>query len=624
MQIVVLGMHRSGTSAITGLLHEMGAYVGASEELLQPMGCNPEGFWERQDVAAVNDALLASFNASWDMPNDVDLGGLSPRAERDFLESARPIVDALNAHKPWVVKDPRLSLLFPKWRTLLDAPVAVICWRQPVEVAHSLKSRDGFPVNYGLALWEWYTVAALHATEGIPRVFVSYNDLMEDALSGATKLYQESLGLGVSGLRELSADQVGAIISPKLHREHAAASAAGEFLNQAQASLLDWLGNPQGEFKRGVSEGACETVGAVGSLRCALEAANQHTAAANAGWQRCKKRVSRCMQWTDGLSDASDVLLRSWSWSIGQYVGKAARILSRVTGPGPDGFIKTTSGAYRNWMRSRDLRVIALISAYNEEALIGACIDHLVGQGLDVFVIDNESTDRTAAIARQYEGRGVIGVETQHRRGVFSVVTLLRRKEELATELDADWFLHVDADEFRLPPPEYASLREAFAAIDAQGFNAAEFMEYTFVATQEHPEHLPADFLETMQWYYPFQPFRPHRINAWKRGDGPVDLQSSGGHQVKFPGRKVCPEYFILKHYTYLSRQAAIEKFVNTIYDPSESDMHGFRHNIREDDIVLPVEQALRRYAGDLQLDGSSPRTGRFIADRWLRRQERT
>ena len=86
------------------------------------------------------------------------------------------------------------------------------------------------------------------------------------------------------------------------------------------------------------------------------------------------------------------------------------------------------------------------------ELLKHAIEEHLIGQGIDVHLIDNESTDATRRIAQCYLGNGVLGIETMPRRGVYSWRPILQRKESLAGEIDADWFMHVDADEIRLPP----------------------------------------------------------------------------------------------------------------------------------------------------------------------------
>ena len=622
MQIIVLGMHRSGTSLVTRLLHAMGGYVGAKEDLLPAMECNAEGFWERRDVQDINEDLLESLNASWDNPVKVDVRRLSVKALRDFNNATVPVVDELNQHQPWVVKDPRLSLFMSLWQPMLKSPFAVICWRNPLEVANSLKQRDGLPLAYGLALWEWYTISALKYVADIPSCLVSYNDLLQDPIASTAKLYKDSDNALNGKLKPLTSDEVGSIINPTLHHERDTEATEDEHLSLAQYKLWSWLKNPEGDYTNGVSLGARSVLKEIGQLRTDLRASNQRITAANEAHERSEKRTLRVMNYADGLSDAAEMIFNSLSGKISLGIGNVARFFQSGTTVGPELFMKKVGSDYQQWKKDRDFSVIAILNTYNEEKLIRVCLEHLRKQGLDFIIIDNESTDRTIEIAKEFEGKGLIAVETIHRDNNFSLIPLLIRKEELASELCADWFMHVDCDEFRFPPAPYKTLKEAFVAVDFQGFNAVEFMEYTFVATKEHPEHDPETFLNSMQWYYSFQPFRPHRINAWKRCKEPVELKSFGGHQVNFPGRKVCPEYFILKHYTYLNRKSAIEKFVNTVFDPSEDDMHGFRHGLCENDIILPSENQLRKFISNDKLDASNPRTERYIAEAWHRRQE--
>src|SRR5690349_980679 len=93
------------------------------------------------------------------------------------------------------------------------------------------------------------------------------------------------------------------------------------------------------------------------------------------------------------------------------------------------------------------MRVIALLAVYNEARFIRGCLEHLLAENVAVYVLDNDSTDGTAAIVREYLRRGVLAIERLPRDGVFSLTAQLRRKEQLAATLDADWFMHVDADE---------------------------------------------------------------------------------------------------------------------------------------------------------------------------------
>lgn len=264
------------------------------------------------------------------------------------------------------------------------------------------------------------------------------------------------------------------------------------------------------------------------------------------------------------------------------------------------------------------MRIVAIIAAYNEERFIGACLENLiVVQGLEVYLLDNSSTDRTVTIAEQYLRRGLIEIETFPRDGMYSWRPLLARKEDLAAKLDADWFMHVDADEIRLPPNSRNTLAEALSEVDGQGYNAVNFLEFSFMPTKEAPDHDHADFQKTMLWYYPFLPKFPHRLNAWKRQTKRVDLVSAGGHKVSFPGIRMCPQSFPMRHYLFLSVSHALEKYIQRRYDPSEikAGWHRSRSKLKANQIRLPSQAMLRRYHSDDRLESSSPRTRHYLFD---------
>ncbi len=255
------------------------------------------------------------------------------------------------------------------------------------------------------------------------------------------------------------------------------------------------------------------------------------------------------------------------------------------------------------------MRVVALLATYNEERFIAACLDHLLAQGLEAYLIDNDSNDATVEIAERYLDKGLIGVERLPRDGMYSWLPILARKAEVASSLKADWFMHVDADEIRLPPESTVTLAEAVAQVDADGSNAVNFQEFTFVPTREKPDHDHPRYLETMRSYYPFLPDFPHRLNAWKRQRGPVDLVSTGGHRVRFSDVRMHPVSFQMRHYLFLSVPHAIEKYVDRVYDPTEvaKGAHAVRAALGPDSFVLPAEVELRRYESDDLLDGSEP-----------------
>ncbi len=265
---------------------------------------------------------------------------------------------------------------------------------------------------------------------------------------------------------------------------------------------------------------------------------------------------------------------------------------------------------------SGGIRVIALLAVYNEERYIAQCLEHLTRQGIELYLIDNESTDRTVSIAKQYEGEGLIGIETFPRGGVYQWKALLRRMEELALALEADWFLRIDADEIHLPPRSGITLAQAFAEVEAQGYNAVNFLEFTFLPTQESPDHDHPDFQKTMRWYFSTVPFEGHLVRAWKRQPVRVDLTSTAGHQVQFPNARIYPHRFPMRHYQFLSVPHAISKYVRKAFDVQElaGGMHSWRAQITPDLIRLPSEKEMRLYMSDDRLDASNPQPYEYYA----------
>jgi glycosyltransferase involved in cell wall biosynthesis len=260
------------------------------------------------------------------------------------------------------------------------------------------------------------------------------------------------------------------------------------------------------------------------------------------------------------------------------------------------------------------LQVVAIIATYNEERFIGGCLEHLFANGVEAYLCDNESTDRTVEIAKSYLGRGLVGIETIPRDGTYRWKQILARKQQLAAELAADWFLHLDADEVPQSSRPGQTLAEALADADAAGYNAVDFHELTFVATRESPDHDHPDFRRTMRWYYPFAPGPLHLVRAWKR-QPKVDLVRTGGHQASFRGRRISPQPLFLRHYLILSHEHMLRKYVRRSYDAGEvrKGWHGWRAKLTETDLRLPSQARLRFTAGDADLDASSPRRQHFI-----------
>ncbi len=176
--ILVAGMHRSGTSALTRMLNGLGCDLPAA--LMEADEYNVEGYWESTEVVALNEAVLASAGSTWDdwEPFNPDWHA-SPVAE-GFRSRARAVIESEFGDSPlFVFKDPRVCRLLDFWIDALadcgvDARIALPI-RNPLEVAASLEARDAIDPSVGLLLWLRHVLDAEYASRGHPRAFVRFD-----------------------------------------------------------------------------------------------------------------------------------------------------------------------------------------------------------------------------------------------------------------------------------------------------------------------------------------------------------------------------------------------------------------------------------------------------------------
>lgn len=237
-QLIVLGMHRSGTSALTGVMEALGAYVGDKEELTATSWENPKGFFERQDLRALCDAFLHSADADWWKIADFDQHNISQATREKLAPKLAELVNRLDSRGTWAIKEPRLCLLLPLFEKYLSAPAVIFISRNPLEVAKSLRRRNGFPIDAGLALWEAYNIAALRHSAHFPRIFLNYHDLIANPAATVLELGKRLEELGVAGLNQAQPDEV---IEESLHREQASDKEFSERLTPAQKRLWEAL-----------------------------------------------------------------------------------------------------------------------------------------------------------------------------------------------------------------------------------------------------------------------------------------------------------------------------------------------------------------------------------------------
>jgi GT2 family glycosyltransferase len=240
--ILVLGMHRSGTSAVSRVLGLMGAEVGSADELLPAHPTdNPTGYWERADLNAIHDRLLASTGHSWNRVAGFDPHALDAEACTAFSQQLQAVVKELDAGgKTWLAKDPRLCLLLSQWRLLVQAPAYVVVVRDPREIAASMSTgpRGTFTSPFVVALWEKYLRTMLADLAGQRVLFVSYAELLAHANTQAARILRGLRDLGATDLHEPAAGELDTFLDPALRRSQPRDYVA---LTAAQAELQEWL-----------------------------------------------------------------------------------------------------------------------------------------------------------------------------------------------------------------------------------------------------------------------------------------------------------------------------------------------------------------------------------------------
>ena len=198
--VVVLGMHRSGTSAVTRGLRVLGVTLG--ERMMPALdGNNAKGFWEDIDLNALNIELMRALGHDWS-----DLAAISRRdvetlKATGYLDRAADLLRAKTTGvEVFGFKDPRVGKLLPFWQEVFEAcgydVSYVLASRHPMSVARSLAKRDGFSMSQGYMLWLGHVIPSLAGTMAKPCVIVDYDLLMTQSAVELARL-AGCLGLSV-------------------------------------------------------------------------------------------------------------------------------------------------------------------------------------------------------------------------------------------------------------------------------------------------------------------------------------------------------------------------------------------------------------------------------------------
>ena len=201
--VIVLGMHRSGTSAMSGTLGLLGAKL--PNNLMPGNEFNPKGYFESLALYDVNERFLSDINSSWYDLSLIDTQNLDTEIKVNFRKLFLELLNREYGEETglFLLKDPRICRFFPLVHSAIRdfgaSPYVVSIFRNPWEVAHSLKKRDGICLSHGLTLWLRHVLDAEYQSRGLPRVFVDFSDLLDDWRPTVGRI-QQQLGVAMPGL----------------------------------------------------------------------------------------------------------------------------------------------------------------------------------------------------------------------------------------------------------------------------------------------------------------------------------------------------------------------------------------------------------------------------------------
>ena len=196
MIIVILGMHRSGTSTVSGLLHHNKISMGTYRNFWpRPLSQNPKGFYENYDFRKINDQILN--HVGYDVKSyNIEIP--KPILTQKIQNKMKKVISNCNKDYPnWGWKDPRTSITIEKWVDViasmdLEKELKIIfVARKASSVARSLYKRNGLPIANGLELWKSYTEIAFRfcINSKLPVHYCSFESILSNPLTTCDNIF---------------------------------------------------------------------------------------------------------------------------------------------------------------------------------------------------------------------------------------------------------------------------------------------------------------------------------------------------------------------------------------------------------------------------------------------------
>ena len=250
--VLVLGMHRSGTSAVTRIFSLLGCDLPAN--LMGATKTNEAGHWESVPICQLNDRLLESAGSCWHDWQAFNPGWLrSPKAQTFREEALSVLEQEFGNSRLFVLKDPRICRLVPFWLDVLAGasvrPLVVLPLRNPLEVAASLQKRNGFELAFGHLLWLRHVLEAEVATRGLPRIFLSYDSMLR-SWARVVERAEEQFRLSLPRKSSTAIAEIETFLSDKLRHHKEAPESVVE-----NPTLSRWLRDSYRILSRWIEKG---------------------------------------------------------------------------------------------------------------------------------------------------------------------------------------------------------------------------------------------------------------------------------------------------------------------------------------------------------------------------------
>lgn len=261
------------------------------------------------------------------------------------------------------------------------------------------------------------------------------------------------------------------------------------------------------------------------------------------------------------------------------------------------------------------MRVVAILAVREERPYLANCLTHLVENGIDFAVVDNDSADGCAELIHDPKFKPhLAGYAHVPFAGTFNWQDILEAQERLLKTIDADWHLLLAPDEIMHSYLPGETLANAIARLDAQGHDVVNFDEFVFLPIDR--DYVPdCPGFQPLRYYYFFEPRHPNQMRAWKKSL-PVSNVLGAGHLLEGADVHLALESFALRHYIFRSQPHAFEKYANRVFAADElgRGWHGDRAGQSVVNFAFPPAAELHCLASpaDRNFDRTQPRKTHF------------